>query len=52
MGEIIEFRAKRPSGFIPEPICKDCRPNGDGGWICKGKDCAGLEYTAPDTDNA
>ncbi len=46
MGELLQFKRPKPlKGFIPDdindPICEDCRPDGRGGYVCKGNGCAG-----------
>jgi hypothetical protein len=47
MADILEFKRPKPlKGFIPDdindPICEDCRPDGRGGYTCKGGACAGM----------
>lgn len=43
MGDVVSFKPpKKLSGFIPEqPVCGECISNGDGGYICRGGNCAG-----------
>jgi hypothetical protein len=56
MGDVLPFRTAKLPVALPEtaqaePLCKDCKPNGDGGYLCIGGKCAG-RYHAPDRDPA